>query len=131
MQFLHNSICYNIIFRLNYPKITQTVCKFIFAKLSWTLPFYNNAYIRISLFFQIYTVVYIYKYPCKNLYLSTLAFIICIAANSNTKLTAAGKSFVFAIGNIFRGTRLADVIFRRLCVIIRRHSLVFTCVAVI
>lgn len=85
MQFLHNSICYNIIFRLNYPKITQTVCKFIFAKIT------------------VGKSVWQYK----------------------------GKSFVFAIGNIFQDNRLADVIFRRLCVIIRRHSLVFTCVAVI
>ena len=72
-------------FRLNYPKITQTFCKFIFAKIT----------------------------VCKSVW------------------QYEGKSFVLAIRHIFRGNRLADVIFRRLCVIIRRHSLVFICVAVI
>ena len=85
MQFLHNSICYNTMFRLNYPQIIRIICKFIFAKIT------------------VDKSVWQYK----------------------------GKSFVFAIGNIFRGTRLADVIFRRLCVIIRRHSFIFICVAVI
>lgn len=85
MQFLHNSICYNIMFSLNYPKITQILCKFIFAKIT----------VRKS----------VWQYE--------------------------GNSFVFAIRHIFRGNRLADVIFRRLCAIIRRHSLVFICVAVI
>ena len=85
MQLLYNLICYNIMFRLNYPKITQTLCKFIFAKIT------------------VGKSVWQYE----------------------------GKSFVFAIENIFWGNRLADVIFRRLCVIIRRHSFIFICVAVI
>lgn len=72
-------------FRLNYPKITQTFCKFIFAKITVDKS--------------------VWRYE--------------------------GKSFVLAIRHIFWGNRLADVIFRRLCVIIRRHSLVFTCVTVI
>lgn len=72
-------------FRLNYPKITQKLCKFIFAKIT----------------------------VCKSVW------------------QYEGTSFVLAIRHIFWGNRLADVIFRRLCVIIRRHSLVFICVAVI